>query len=118
MAHYVDGFVLVIAKEKIEGYRRIAEQAGEVWREHGALEYRECIADDMDVPFGVPFPRLLELKPEETVGFAWIVFASRAERDRVNAAVMKDPRLKMDPESMPFDCQRMVYGGFETLVKR
>src|SRR5207247_6942208 len=92
-------------------YRRIAHKAGKIWREHGALEYRECAGDDLDVKFGVPFPRNVKLKPGETVVFSWIVFKSRAHRDRVNAKVMKDPRLaKMDPKSMPFDHKRMVYG--------
>ena len=93
-------------------------KAGKVWREHGALEYRECVGDDLQTKYGVPFPRLLKLKRGETVVFSWIVFKSRAHRDRVNAKVMKDPRLAtmMDPKAMPFDVKRMVYGGFKTIV--
>ena len=92
--------------------------AGKVWREHGALEYRECIGDDLDVEMGVPFPRMVKLKPGETVVFSWIVYKSRAHRDRVNAKVMKDPRLAemMDPKAMPFDVKRMGYGGFKIIV--
>ncbi len=118
MAHYVDGYVLPVPKKNMEAYRRMAQKAGKIWREHGALEYRECAGDDLDVIWGVPFPRQIKLKPGETVVFAWIVFKSRAHRDRVNSKVMKDPRLEdsMDAKSMPFDCKRMVYGGFKILV--
>jgi len=117
MAHYVDGFVISLPRNKIDDYRRIAERSGEVWRDHGALEYRECVGEDLNVKGQVPFPRLINSKPDETVVFAWIVFESRAHRDEVNAKVMKDPRLaKMGPEAMPFDCKRMAYGGFEVLV--
>ena len=118
MAQYVDGFVLAVPKRNIPAYRRIAEKAAKVWREHGALEYRECVGEDMNVKFGVPFPRQMKVKKGETVVFAWITYKSRAHRDRVNAKVMKDPRLSegMDPNNMPFDCKRMVYGGFEVLV--
>ncbi len=114
---YVDGFVLPVPKKNLQAYRRIAQKAGRIWREHGALEYRECAGDDLNVKWGVPFPRRIKLKPGETVFFSWIVFKSRAHRDRVNAKVMKDPRLaNMDPKSLPFDCKRMVYGGFKVLV--
>ena len=115
---YVDGYVLPVPKKNLRTYRRIARKAGRIWREHGALEYRECAGDDFDVKGLVPFPRLLRLKPGETVVFAWIVFKSRAQRDRVNAKVMKDPRLAamMDPKDMPFDDKRMVYGGFQVVV--
>ena len=115
---YVDGFVLPVPKRNIQAYRRMAEKAGKIWREHGALEYRECAADDLDVKFGVSFPRMIKLKRGETVFFSWIVFNSRRHRDRVNAKVMKDPRLAkmMGPKSMPFDVKRMVYGGFKVLV--
>jgi len=115
---YVDGYVLPVPKKKMDVYRRMAQKAGRVWRDHGALEYRECVGDDLRVKWGVPFPRAVKHKPGETVVFAWIVFKSRAHRDRVNAKVMKDPRLakmmKLDP--MPFDSKRMVYGGFKILV--
>jgi uncharacterized protein YbaA (DUF1428 family) len=115
---YVDGYVLPVPKKNVQAYRRIAQKAGKVWREHGALEYRECVGEDLDVKMGMPFPRLLEVRPGETVVFAWVVFKSRAHRDRVNAKVMKDPRLAdMDPKSMPFDIKRMVYGGFDVLVE-
>jgi uncharacterized protein YbaA (DUF1428 family) len=114
---YVDGFVLPVPKKNLQAYRRIAQKAGRIWREHGALEYRECAGDDLNVKWGVPFPRRIKLKPGETVCFSWIVFKSRTHRDRVNAKVMKDPRLaNMDPKTLPFDCKRMVYGGFKVLV--
>jgi uncharacterized protein YbaA (DUF1428 family) len=114
---YVDGFVLPVPKKNIQAYRRIAQKAGRIWREHGALEYRESVGDDLNVKMGVPFTRNAKVKAGETVVFAWIVFKSRAHRDRVNAKVMKDPRLTgMDPKSMPFDIKRMVYGGFKILV--
>jgi len=117
MARYVDGFVLPLPKKHVEAYRRIAQKAGRIWREHGALEYRECVGDDLNVKGAVTFPRRIKSKPGETVVFAWIVFKSRAHRNRVNAKVMKDPRIaKMDPKSMPFDVKRMVYGGFKVLV--
>ncbi|MFH1110004.1 MAG: DUF1428 domain-containing protein [Planctomycetota bacterium] len=116
---YVDGFVLPVPKKNLKAYFRMARKAGKVWRDHGALEYRECAGDDLDVKFGVPFTRSVKLKPGETVVFSWIVFKSRAHRNRVNAKVMKDPRLAkmMDPKAMPFDCKRMVYGGFKLLVE-
>jgi uncharacterized protein YbaA (DUF1428 family) len=116
---YVDGYVLPVPKKNLQAYRRLAQKAGKIWREHGALEYRECVGDDLDVKTLVPFPRRIKLKPGETVVFSWIVFKSRTHRDSVNAKVMKDPRLAdtMDPKSMPFDCKRMVYGGFKVLVE-
>ena len=114
---YVDGYVLPVPRKSLEAYRRIARKAGKIWREHGALEYRECVGDDLKVKWGVPFPRMLRAKPGETVVFSWIVFKSRAHRDRVNAKVMKDPRLTgMANDAMPFDMKRMVYGGFKVLV--
>ena len=115
---YVDGFVLPVPKKNLPAYRRLAKKASKVWREHGALEYRECAGDDLDVKMGVPFSKLLKLKRGETVMFAWIVYKSRALRDRVNAKVMKDPRLtSIDPKSMPFDCKRMAWGGFKAIVE-
>jgi len=113
---YVDGFVLPVPKKNLPTYRRMAQKAGRIWREHGALEFRECVADDLKVKFGVPFPRRIKLKSGETVFFSWIVYKSRAHRDRVNAKVMKDPRLAKMPKPMPFDVKRMVYGGFKILV--
>jgi len=118
MARYVDGFVLPMPKKNVKLYRRIAQKAGRVWREHGALEYRECVGDDLKPKGVVPFPRLARSKPGETVVFSWIVYKSKADRDRVNAKVMKDPRIAkmMGPDSMPFDVKRMAYGGFKVLV--
>jgi len=115
---YVDGFVLPLPKKHVKDYRRIAQKAGKVWRDHGALEYRESVGDDLKTKWGVPFPRSVKSKPGETVVFAWIVFKSRAHRDRVNAKVMKDPRLAnmMDPKTLPFDGKRMFWGGFKVLV--
>jgi uncharacterized protein YbaA (DUF1428 family) len=115
---YVDGYVLPVARKRIGIYRRIAAKAGRIWREHGALEYRECVGDDLDVKGLTPFPRRIKLKRGETVVFSWIVFKSRAHRDRVNARVMKDKRMagSMDPKTMPFDVRRMVYGGFKVVV--
>ena len=115
---YVDGFVLPVPRKNMEAYLRIARTAGKIWREHGALEYRECVGDDLKVKWGAGFPRIARAKPGETVVFSWIVFRSRAHRDRVNARVMKDPRLTsmMDAASMPFDMKHMGYGGFKILV--
>jgi uncharacterized protein YbaA (DUF1428 family) len=120
MALYVDGFVLPLPKRAVPAYRRLAQKAAKIWREHGAIEYRECIGDDLDVK-GVAashtFPRLVKVKPGETVVFAWITFRSRAHRDRFNAKVMKDPRIAaMSRKPMPFDMKRMTYGGFKVLV--
>jgi len=116
---YVDGFVLPVPKKNLKAYFRMAKKAGEVWRDHGAIEYRECVGDDLNVKFGVSFLKTIKVKPGETVMFSWIVYESRAHRDRVNAKVMKDPRLAkmMDPKAMPFDCKRMVYGGFKVQVE-
>ena len=113
---YVDGFVLPVPRKNLQAYRRMARRAGRVWREHGALEFRECVGDDLKVKTGKSFPAAIRLKRGETVMFSWIVYRSRAHRDRVNAKVMADPRMDgMGPE-MPFDVKRMVYGGFEVLV--
>ena len=118
MSTYVDGFVVPVPKRKLEAYRRLARRAGKVWREYGALEYRECIADDVKWGKRTSFPRSVKLKPGETVVFSWIVYKSRAHRDRVNAKVMKDPRLAdmMDLKGLPFDAKRMIYGGFKLLL--
>ena len=115
---YVDGYVLPVPKKNLPAYRRMAQKGGRIWREHGALEFRECAGDDLNPKWGVPFPRMIKLRRGETVVFSWIVFKSRAHRDRVNAKVMKDPRLAsmMDAKSMPFDVKRMAYGGFKVLV--
>jgi len=115
---YVDGYVLPVPKKNIEKYRELASKAGAVWREYGALEYRECVAEDVKPGDFTSFPRSVLLEPDETVIFAWIVFKSRAHRDEVNAKVMDDPRVKgMMPDDDPiFDSKRMIFGGFETLV--
>jgi uncharacterized protein YbaA (DUF1428 family) len=115
---YVDGFVVPVPKKQLQAYRLLAKQAGKVWREHGALEFRECVADDVKVGKWTSFPRSVKLKPSETVVFSWITYKSRAHRDRVNAKVMKDKRItSMDPKTMPFDGKRMIYGGFKVLVE-
>ncbi|HET6164650.1 MAG TPA: DUF1428 domain-containing protein [Planctomycetota bacterium] len=118
VARYVDGFVLPVPKKNVETYRKIARLAGRVWREHGALEYRECLGEDLRVKFGVGFPKLAKAKSGETVFFSWITYKSRKHRDQVNAKVMKDPRLQemMGGSAMPFDMKRISYGGFEILV--
>jgi len=119
MSHYVDGFVLPVPKKKLEAYRRMARKAGKIWREHGALAYRECAADDVKMGKLTSFPQAVKLKPGEIVVFSWVVYPSRKQRDRILAKVMKDPRLAdmMDPKSMPFDMKRMIYGGFKTIVE-
>lgn len=115
---YVDGFVLPVPKKNLQAYRRIARKAGKVWREHGALEFIECVADDVKSGKWTSFPQSVKLKAGETVVFSYIVYKSRAHRDRVNAKVMKDKRLApmMDPKAMPFDAKRMFWGGFKVLV--
>lgn len=115
---YVDGFVVPVPKKNLDTYRRMARKAGKVWREHGALEFRECVADDVKPGKLTSFPQSVNLKRGETVVFSWITFKSRADRDRVNAKVMKDSRLSkmMDPKAMPFDSKRMIYGGFKVAV--
>ena len=115
---YVDGFVVPVPKKKLAAYRRMAQKAGKVWREHGALEYRECVADDVKWGKRTSFPRSVKQKSGETVFFSYIVYKSRADRDRVLAKVMKDKRLAsmMDPKQMPFDAKRMIYGGFKMVV--
>jgi uncharacterized protein YbaA (DUF1428 family) len=115
---YVDGFVLVVPKNKLAIYKKMASRAATVWREHGALGYRECVGDDLKVKMGLPFPKLARTKHGETVVFSYIVYKSRAHRDKVNAKVMKDKRLfEGMPKEMPFDMKRMAYGGFKTLVE-
>ncbi len=116
--NYVDGFVLPVPKQNLPAYRRVAQKAGKIWKEHGALEYIECVGDDVKMGKLTSFPQSVKLKPDETVVFSWIVYKSRAQRDRVNAKVMKDPRMApmMDPKSMPFDGKRMFWGGFKIFV--
>ena len=119
MARYVDGFVVPVPKRKLEAYRRMSQAAGRVWRDHGALEYIECVADDVKRGKWTSFPRSVKLKSGETVVFSYIVYKSRAQRDSVNAKVMKDKRMArmMDPKGMPFDSKRMFWGGFKTFVE-
>jgi uncharacterized protein YbaA (DUF1428 family) len=119
---YVDGFVVPVPQAQLSAYRAMARKAGKVWKEHGALDYHECVADDVTVGKRTSFPRSVKLKPDEVVVFSYIVYKSRRERDRVNKAVMADPRLQamMDPKNlkkMPFDGRRMFWGGFKTLVQ-
>lgn len=118
MANYVDGFVLPIPRRNVKKYLKIAKLAGKVWRDHGALEYYECMADDVKKGKWTSFPQSVKLKAGEVVFFSWIVYKNRAHRDRVNKKVMKDPRLAkmMTPEAMPFDGKRMIYGGFKPVV--
>jgi uncharacterized protein YbaA (DUF1428 family) len=115
---YVDGFVIPLPKKSIESYRRMARLGAKIWKEYGALEYYECVGDDLNVKWGMGFRRLAKLKPSETVAFSWIVYKSRAHRDRVNAQVMKDPRMNTEEmkKAAPFDVKRMVFGGFKVLV--
>jgi uncharacterized protein YbaA (DUF1428 family) len=117
MARYVDGFLLAIPKKKLAAYRAIAKRAGKVWRDHGALEYRECVGEELKLPWGVSFIKVIKAKQSETVVFSWIVYKSKQDRNRVNAKVMKDPRIEKDMKEMPFDMKRMAVGGFEILVE-
>ena len=122
MARYVDGFLLPVPKKNMEAYRKMSAKAGKVWREHGALDYRECAGDDLGVKegMGVGFQRQLKTKRNETVVFSWILYKSKAHRDAVNKKVMKDPRLAAmmsGEEGMPFDVKRMLYGGFRVIVE-
>lgn len=115
---YIDGFVVPLPKKNVESYRRISRAAGKVWRELGALEYRECLGDDLNVKAPTTFPKRMRLRRGETLAFSWIVYKSRAHRDRVNKKVMADPRIAkmMDGKDMPFDVKRMLYGGFKVVV--
>lgn len=116
---YVDGFVLPVPKKNVGAYKRIAKLASKVWRDHGAIDYRECVADDISVGKRTSFPRSVKMKPGETVVFAWITYKSRKHRDRIMKKVMADRRLAkfMDPKKMPFDARRMFWGGFKTIVQ-
>lgn len=118
MSRYVDGFVLAVPKANLEAYRKMAEEAGKVWMEHGALEYIECVGDDVQPGKVTSFPQAVQLKDDEVVVFSWIVYKSRQQRDEINEKVMKDPRIAgYTPEDMPFDGMRMFWGGFETVVE-
>jgi uncharacterized protein YbaA (DUF1428 family) len=116
---YVDGFVVPVPKKKVEDYRRLAQRAGKIWKEYGALEYVECVGDDVKKGKLTSFPQSVKLKPNEVVVFSWITYKSRAQRDRINKKVMKDPRIlaMMDPKNMPFDSKRMFWGGFKSIVE-
>lgn len=115
---YIDGFVVPVPRQNIDSYREMSAQCGKIWRELGALEFRECIADDVKPGTLTSFPQSVDLQEGEVVFFSYIVYNNRAERDAINAKVMEDPRMKdmMDPATMPFDGKRMIYGGFETIV--
>ena len=114
---YVDGFVVPVPKKNVEAYKRLAKKAGKIWKEYGALEFRECVADDVKKGKWTSFPRSVKLKPSETVFFSWIVYKSRKHRDQINAKVMKDKRLAgMGMKDMPFDGKRMIFGGFKVMV--
>lgn len=117
--HYVDGFVLPVPKKKLGAYWKMAKLACRVWKDHGAIDYVECLADDVSVGKRTSFPRSVKLKRGETVVFSYIVYKSRADRDRIMKKVMKDPRLAkmMDPKKMPFDARRMFWGGFKSKVE-
>ena len=118
MARYADGFVLLVPRRKLDAYRRISQKAGKVWKEHGALEYIEAVGDDLKVKSGRPFPALVKPRAGEAIVFSWILYKSKRDRDRVNAKVMKDPRLgNGSPDDMPFDCHRMIWGGFKAIVE-
>ena len=119
MPHYVDGYVIPVPKSKIDEYRKMAEVAGKVWLEHGALQFTECVADDVKPGKVTSFPQAVQLKDDEVVIFSWILYESREQRDKANEKAMNDPRLKemMDPKKVPFDGMRMFWGGFKTMVE-
>ena len=115
---YIDGFVVPVPQDKLADYKKLARKAGKVWMEYGALQYRECVADDVQPGKSTSFPQAVKLKEGEVVVFSYIVYKSRRERDRINKAVMADPRIAaMDPKSMPFDGKRMFWGGFKGMVE-
>lgn len=116
---YVDGFVVPVPKKNLDAYRKLARKAGKVWKEHGALAYVECVGDDVPPGKVTSFDKSVKLKAGEVVAFSWIVYKSRAQRDRINKKVMADPRLAdmMDPKQLPFDGKRMIFGGFKTIVE-
>ncbi|MFV8257190.1 DUF1428 domain-containing protein [Bdellovibrio bacteriovorus] len=119
MAKYVDGFVLTVPKKNMAQYRKMAMQASKIFLKHGALEYKECVGDDMNIDWALPFPKLTKAKSDEVIVFSWITYKSRAARDRANKAMMNDPKMKeMSPEKMPFNMKRMAYGGFKTIVDK
>ncbi len=113
---YVDGFVLPVPKKNLAAYRKLARKAGKIWKEYGALDYVECVADDVQPGKLTSFPQAVKLKADEVVVFSWITYKSRAQRDKINKQVMADPRLACDPKNMPFDGKRMFWGGFKPIV--
>lgn len=119
MSNYIDGFVIPVPKAKLAAYFRMAKKASKIWKEFGALDYKECVGDDLDIKFCLPFPKGIKSKPGETVVFSYIVYKSKAQRDSVNKKIMKDPRIAAmcDPKDMPFDAKRMLYGGFKAVVE-
>jgi uncharacterized protein YbaA (DUF1428 family) len=119
MSHYVDGFVVPVPRSNLDAYLSMAKRAGAIWKEHGALQYWECVGDDVKPGKVTSFPQAVQLKDDETVVFSWILYETREERDRINEKVMADPRLKdmMDPKTMPFDGMRMFWGGFKSIVE-
>ena len=119
MAHYVDGYVVPVPLRNLDAYRRMADKAGKIWIEHGALEVWECVGDDVKPGKLTSFPQSVQLKEDETVVFSWILYDTRESRDRINKAVMEDPRMKdmMDPKTNPFDGKRMFWGGFKSIVE-
>lgn len=118
MAKYIDGFVIVIPKKNLEKYTKISKAASKIWYEHGALDYRECVGEDLNIKMGLPFKKLTNAKPTEVVIFAWVLYKSRKHRDAVNKKVMADARMNdiCDPENPPFDMKKFSYGGFESIV--
>ena len=119
MSHYVDGFVVPVPRANLDAYLSMAKRAGAIWKEHGALQYWECVGDDVKPGKVTSFPQAVQLKDDETVVFSWIVYETREARDKINEKVMADPRLKdmMDPKTMPFDGMRMFWGGFKSIVE-
>ena len=117
MSYYVDGFVLNVPKKRLGDYKKLAKKASKVWMDHGALAYHEAVGDDLKIKMGVPFTKIAKSKPTDTVVFAWVLYKSRKHRDAVNKKVMSDKRMQnFDPSDMPFDCNKMTYGGFKTVV--
>lgn len=118
MPEYVDGFLIPVPQDNVAEYRKIARKAAKIWMEYGALDYRECLGDDLKNDWGAQFPKAVGTKPNETVIFSWITYKSKKDRDRINKLIMEDERIKkmMDPNKLIFDCKRMAYGGFKTLV--
>jgi uncharacterized protein YbaA (DUF1428 family) len=118
MSLYTDGFVVPVLKRKLPAYLKMARKAAKIWREYGAVDYKECVGDDLASSFATPFPKGIRTKAGETVVFSWIIYKSKAHRDKVNAKIMEDPRIASlcDPKDMPFDCKRMLYGGFKVMV--